>query len=268
MLTKEQEKKGKFILTIAVSILMISIGLQTVHAFEEENYDFDFEYINTKDMAEAAVANKDTTIRDTSLKYLFTKHTDNSDNIEEVSLDKLEVEEVPAEPVNKVEAAPEPPRRVWYLPTEMGSVSQFPHYGHAAYDITSPRGSNEPIFPVANGTITNIYRDPAGALVVTVLHDVDGKKYTSQYAHLSRFASNIYIGKQVTINDSLGLMGTTGNSTGVHLHFALVDCALYDPNDANCRDLNGFFRYANTRINQGYFGLGKHIYVPYNWNSR
>ena len=63
-------------------------------------------------------------------------------------------------------------------------------------------------------------------------------------------------------------MGTTGNSTGVHLHFALVDCALYNPNDPNCRDLNGFFRYANARVSQGYYGLGTQMYVPGSWNSR
>ena len=267
MLTREQEKRGKIILTIAISILMISIGLQTVHAFEDENYNFDFEYINTKDMADVEVKEKKDVKKNYPLTSLLITNI-NDNNVEEVSLDKLEVEEVKIEPVNKVEQAPEPPRRVWYLPTEMGTVSQFPHYGHAAYDITSPRGSSEPIFPVANGTISNIYRDPAGALVVTVHHVIDGKNYTSQYAHLSTFASNIYIGKPVTINDSLGLMGTTGNSTGVHLHFTLVDCALYDPNDPYCKDLNGFFRYANTRINQGYFGLGVHMYVPYSWNSR
>lgn len=268
MITEEQEKKGKIILTIAISIIMISIGLQTVKAYEQEDYNFDFEYINTKDMADVEVKEKSDVQKNYSLISLLVNNTGTSGEVEEVPLENKEVEEVQIQPTNNAEITREEPKRIWYLPTEMGSVSQFPHYGHAAYDITSPRGSNEPIFPVANGTITNIYRDLAGALVVTVLHDIDGKKYTSQYAHLSSFASNIYIGKPVTVNDSLGLMGTTGNSTGVHLHFALVDCALYDPNDYNCRDLNGFFRYANTRINQGYFGLGKHIYVPYNWNSR
>ena len=268
MITKEQEKRGKIILTIAISIIMISIGLQTVKAYEQEDYNFDFEYINTKDMANVTVKEKSDVQKNYSLVSLLVNNTGTSGEVEEVPLENKEVEEVQSEPVNKESETPEPPRRVWYLPTEMGTISQSPHYGHAAYDITSPRGSSEPIFPVANGTITNIYRDPAGALVVTVHHVIDGKSYTSQYAHLSTFANNIYIGKPVTVNDSLGLMGTTGNSTGVHLHFALVDCALYDPNDPYCKDLNGFFNYANTRINQGYFGLGVHMYVPYSWTSR
>lgn len=268
MLTKEQEKRGKIILTIAISILMISIGLHTVKAYESNNYDFDFEYINTKDMAAVEVANKEESPKDISLtSLLITNVGTSNEEVVEVSLDNLDVEEAKVEPVNK-EVANEPPKRVWYLPTEMGKISQYPHYGHAAYDITSPRGTGELIFPVANGTISNIYRDPAGALVVTVLHNIDGKYYTSQYAHLSSFANNIYIGKPVTINDCLGTMGSTGYSTGVHLHLALVDCALYDSNDPYCRDLNGFFSYANTRVAQGYYGLGVHIYVPDSWNSR
>ena len=267
MLTKSQELKGKIILSIAISLIMISVGLQTVKAYEDENYNFDFEYINIKDMAAVEVGEKQE-VKDYKLtSLLITNLSVSNDEVEEVPLDNLEVEEVNIEPVNKEEVN-SPPKRIWYLPTEIGSISQYPHYGHAAYDIVSPRGQGELIFPVANGTISNIYIDPAGALVVTVLHNVNGKNYTSQYAHLSSFASNIYIGKPVTINDCLGTMGTTGNSTGVHLHFALVDCALYNPNDPYCRDLNGFFRYANTRVSQGYYGLGVEMYVPNSWNSR
>ena len=269
MLTREQEFKGKIILTIAISILMISIGLHTVKAYEQDDYNFDFEYVNTKDMAMATVTNKVEVEKENKLtSLLITNLNINNEEVVEVPLEDLDVEEVQIEPIKSVEEAKEEPKPVWRLPTEMGNISQWPSYWHAAYDITSPRGSNELIFPVANGTITNIYRDPAGALVVTVLHDIDGKKYTSQYAHLSSFASDIYIGKPVTVNDCLGRMGTTGNSTGVHLHLAVVACALYDPNDPYCRDLNGFFRYAKTRVSQGYYGLGWHIYVPGSWSSR
>ena len=269
MLTKEQEKRGKIILTIAVSVLLISIGLHTVKAYESNDYNFDFEYVNTKDMAEVTVSNKEVVTKNTPLtSLLITNMSTSNEEVVEVSLDNLDVEEVKVEPVKSVEVAQEAPKRIWYLPTEMGKISQYPHYGHAAYDITSPRGTGELIFPVANGIISNIYRDPAGALVVTVRHSIEGKTYTSQYAHLSSFANNIYIGKPVTINDCLGTMGSTGYSTGVHLHFALVDCDLYNGNDPYCRDLNGFFRYANTRVSQGYYGLGVHMYVPDSWYSR
>jgi hypothetical protein len=126
----------------------------------------------------------------------------------------------------------------------------------------------ETIHPVANGVISGIYTDSAGALIVTVLHNIDGQKYTSQYVHLSSYASGLYIGKEVTINDSLGQMGTTGNSTGVHLHITVLDCALFDSSDTNCSDLNGFFRYAKSRYSQNFYGLGNLVYVPGSWTSR
>ena len=48
----------------------------------------------------------------------------------------------------------------------------------------------------------------------------DGK-YITQYGHLSE----IYVttGQEVTKGTVIGRMGTTGNSTGVHLHFAVFD---------------------------------------------
>ena len=265
MIKNRREIKKKCILTTTIILLFISIFLRTFDALgKESNYEIDYEYVNIKDMAEANVTEKSNT--KSIIETLFTGNTTNG-VIQEVSL--------PTKETNKVEAVQTPvvkesqkPKQVWRLPTQMGRVTQNPHYGHAALDITSPRGSNEYIFPVANGKVTGVYTDPNGALVVTILHDINGKKYTSQYAHLSSFAKGLYVGKQVTVNDALGRMGTTGYSTGIHLHLAVVDCALFDKNDKNCSDLNKFFRYANLRVSQGDWGLGSHIKVPVSWNSR
>ena len=256
-------KERKLILLICISLLMISVGLKTVHAFEEDDYNLEYEYINVKDMAQAKVSSKEekTGVINTLLtgiNYGVIKETEMPSVVKETEMPVIE----------SVAAQQEVPRRVWYLPTEIGRVTQNPSFGHVAYDITSPRGSQEPIFPIANGVISNIYRDAAGALIVTVLHDVDGQKYTSQYVHLSRYAAGLYVGKPVTINDSLGQMGTTGRSTGVHLHIAVLDCALFDPNDGNCSNLNGFFNYGKRRLGQGFIGLGSVVNVPAEWNNR
>ena len=113
-----------------------------------------------------------------------------------------------------------------------------------------------------------MYRDYAGALIVTVYHNIHGDQYTSQYVHLSRYAEGLYVGKEVTINDALGYMGNTGRSYGTHLHLALLNCSLYDPKDWNCSDLNGFFRFANYRFQEGFHGLGNVMSVPHEWYSR
>lgn len=260
-------KTKKTIIKItSLLFLVCAITLQIVNNMaKEEEYDFNFEYINTKDMAMSKVATKSETTKSNLLDFVGSTNSD----VEEVSLPNNKgFQEVSFTGVRKIDPKPAVPKRVWYLPTEIGVVTQNPHYGHVALDITSPRGSNELIFPVANGKISGIYRDSAGALIVTVLHDIDGKKYTSQYVHLASYANGLYVGKPVTINDCLGRMGTTGYSTGIHLHLAVVDCALFDPSDNNCRDLNGFFRYANYRLGQGYIGLGTMMIVPGSWTSR
>ena len=249
--------KEKIIITISLLILSVAVIIETKETFANiSNYEIKYEYVNIKDMAQPKVATK--VDNSTIIDSLFTGVNDNTLTLQEIGLPTLK----------NTEATNQAPKQTWYLPTQTGYITQNPHYGHVALDIGSYRGSSENIFPVANGKISSIYTDGAGAKIVTVLHNINGKKYTSQYVHLSSYANGLYVGKEVTINDSLGLMGTTGNSTGIHLHIAVLDCALFDPNDPNCKDLNGFFRYANTRISQGYTGLGTMMNVPGSWQSR
>ncbi len=247
------------LLSFILIVSAISINIRDVFATNDP-YEINYEYVNIKDMAAANVANKED--NSSLLDGLFS--------FEETTLTEVEMKQPSSVelPVKKDSAALVTDRQVWYLPTEVGRVTQSPNYWHVALDITSYRGTAEVIHPVANGVISGIYTDSAGALIVTVLHNINGQKYTSQYVHLSRYAEGLYVGKQVTINDALGQMGTTGNSTGVHLHLAVLDCALFDPNDNNCRDLGAWYRYDKIRFQQGYIGLGTMMKVPGEWYSR
>lgn len=158
------------------------------------------------------------------------------------------------------------PAPIWRLPVERGTISSWPRYNHVALDITSPRGVYETIYPVADGVISGIYTDGYGGKVITINHIIDGINYTSQYVHFSSYAPNLYVGKPVTINDSIGQMGATGWATGIHLHVTVLDCSLF--NDANCSDTGKFLRYANKRYAEGFYGLSSLIQVPYSWYSR
>lgn len=258
--------KEKFIITVSLLIVSIATILESRELFTKvDKYEIKYEYINIKDMAQPKVTTK--VDNSTIIDSLFTGT--NNPNVESTeNKAPLILQEVNLPALKNTAATSTIPKKIWHLPTQTGYVTQNPRYGHVALDIGSYRGSSENIFPVANGKVSSIYTDGAGAKIVTVLHNINGKKYTSQYVHLSSYAKDLYVGKEVTINDSLGLMGTTGNSTGVHLHLAVLDCALFDPNDSNCRDLNGFFRYANKRLSQGYIGLGSQLLVPGSWSSR
>ena len=263
----------RFLLFLSLSFLFLAIMIQVYPTFFHPSYDLTWEYVNVKDIAEVSIREKKETSSydflsslSTSLDSLYQNLEDDSSNKNKIVWEEVEFlqtsyskQEVPS--VVKHEFR-------WYLPTERGTITQYPSYYHPAYDIISPIGSNEVVFPVANGTISGIYRDNAGALVVSVLHQADGVYYTSLYVHLSRYASGLYVGKAVTIHDALGWMGATGIATGVHLHLSVADCSLFDPHDERCYDLNHFFQYIKNRVSEGYWGLGSHIVVPAHWDNR
>ena len=56
---------------------------------------------------------------------------------------------------------------------------------------------------------------------VILLHKIDGKFYTTLYAHMKDGSLKVKKGQKVTAGQMLGKMGTTGMSTGKHLHWEL-----------------------------------------------
>ena len=250
---------------ISCILLIISFSLVyyknniTTQAFQLE-----YELINTKDMAMVEVSEKQEA-KELQTKDVFKIYKEMKSGTY-VSKESPTPVALPAK--KNTVATLESPKRIWYLPTEYGTITSYPSASHFALDITSPRGTSEPIYPIANGIISGIYRDSAGAKIITVNHNINGQNYTSQYVHLSSYAPDLYVGKPVTINDYLGFMGRTGIATGVHLHIAVVDCSIFDNNDSNCSSLNGFFRYGRERYYQGFMGLQSLINVPTTWYSR
>lgn len=85
---------------------------------------------------------------------------------------------------------------------------------HTGIDISNGNGTQNGIKASLGGTVTRAgYAGGYGNLVV-VDH---GSGWSTYYAHLSRIG--VQKGQRVKQGDVLGNMGTTGNSTGVHLHF-------------------------------------------------
>jgi hypothetical protein len=98
---------------------------------------------------------------------------------------------------------------------------------HPGVDIAAPQGS--PIYPAANGHVHDIIADssdpnwPALGYVVIVQHEkkYNGKKTYSTYFHLGA-KPNVQIGQKVYQGvTKLGVLGSTGNATGPHLHFEI-----------------------------------------------
>ena len=263
--------KNEIVLLISLSFLVISIYTQIVDFNNsKEDYNVSYEYVNIKDMAQAKVVEKTPSNDNGILASISNTINETFGQVEEVSMEQPDntpvkkIEPIPLEPLRNSEAVT-PRRSFWRLPIEQGTISTYPHFGHVAYDMYSTRGVRETIHPIANGTVSNIYTDAAGALIVTVYHYLYGRQFTSQYVHLSSYAPGLHVGQDVTINDSLGQMGSTGYSTGVHLHIAVLDCALNERTDPNCYDLNAWTRYGRKRLAEGFYGLSSLVIVPNSW---
>lgn len=266
------EQKSKAIIALCMALIIASLNLCiTKEVKGAESYNLEYTAVNIKDISAAKVSVKEGKKDDSvvseieKVTNLTLTNRNNSDTgkIQPVSLPTIEHNNNNNQTVEPISNGP-----TWRLPVEIGTITTWPQYNHVALDITSWRGTGETIYPVADGVITGIYYDNYGALCIMVNHNINGVNYTSQYVHMSSFAPGIYVGMPVNTNTPLGQMGSTGFSTGNHLHISVVDCNYGDPNDPNCPDLGGFFRYLKIRYQQGFQGLNSVIDVPWTWSSR
>lgn len=88
---------------------------------------------------------------------------------------------------------------------------------HAAIDIGGG-GVNHPIFATQSGEVIYNQSTSYGGWTVRIKHE--GDNYYSQYQHLAS-KSPIPIGTKVGRGEQIGTMGDTGDSTGIHLDFAI-----------------------------------------------
>lgn len=94
---------------------------------------------------------------------------------------------------------------------------------HLGIDIPKNRG--EKVFSVFNGLVVATSRDRRAGNYVVVYH---GFGLSSVYMHLSKIL--VSKGQIVSTNDVIGLVGSTGRSTGPHLHLGIsIDGIYVDP---------------------------------------
>ena len=83
---------------------------------------------------------------------------------------------------------------------------------HAGMDFTAPIGTN--IFVTGNGTVQSAGWEQGYGNCVQVNH---GYGYVTLYGHMS--AIKVRVGQKLKRGDVIGLVGSTGKSTGPHLHY-------------------------------------------------
>ena len=103
-------------------------------------------------------------------------------------------------------------------------VTQFyTNYGsHQGIDFAAPTGT--PIYAVANGKIIHYTTMNGYGNLVIVEHPGNYKTY---YAHLSAYNPELSVGSDVRRGMEIGYVGSTGHSTGPHLHFELRKNNIY-----------------------------------------
>lgn len=88
---------------------------------------------------------------------------------------------------------------------------------HKGIDFAAPSGT--PIFAAGDGVVEEAGRKGAYGNYVRLKH---GGTYRTAYAHLSRFAKGMKVGRRVRQGEIIGFVGSTGRSTGPHLHYEVL----------------------------------------------
>ncbi len=91
-----------------------------------------------------------------------------------------------------------------------GSYSQ-----HTGIDMPAPKGTK--ILAAADGEVITVGTNKAYGMRVVISH---GGGITTLYAHMSAY--NCKVGQKVSAGDVIGYVGSTGYSTGNHLHFSVL----------------------------------------------
>ena len=88
---------------------------------------------------------------------------------------------------------------------------------HRGTDFAAPKGT--PIMASGNGTVKKAGWCGGGGNCVKIKHN---STYETVYAHMSKFARGIKKGVRVKQGQTIGYVGSTGKSTGPHLHYEVI----------------------------------------------
>lgn len=128
---------------------------------------------------------------------------------------------------------------MWPVPGHFNITSHFgPRWGrqHQGMDISTGSIYGKPIVAITDGKVYTMYtacshRTKASRCNcgsgwgnhIGLDHGTIGSwDYRAMYAHMDTVAAGMYVGKYVKQGEVIGYVGTTGNSTGYHLHFGLM----------------------------------------------
>jgi murein DD-endopeptidase MepM/ murein hydrolase activator NlpD len=88
---------------------------------------------------------------------------------------------------------------------------------HRGVDFAAPTGT--PIYAAGDGVLTKAGRKGSYGNYIQIRHN---DEFSTAYAHMSRFADGIKKGARVRQGQIIAYVGSTGRSTGPHLHYEVL----------------------------------------------
>lgn len=119
---------------------------------------------------------------------------------------------------------------------------------HTGIDLI---GESDKIYSSCNGVVTRTGWDNSYGNFIVVKNNADGRYHW--FCHLSKI--NVSKGQTVSRTSVIGIMGSTGNSTGKHLHFEIRNASNKYADNSNPADYMGIpnkvgsYNSANYKIN-------------------
>jgi murein DD-endopeptidase MepM/ murein hydrolase activator NlpD len=98
-------------------------------------------------------------------------------------------------------------------PRVTGGVVKF-HNGIDLYTRTP-----QPIYAAADGVVEVAKSSNGYGQMILIRH---GRGVKTRYAHLSSYSPHIRVGARIRAGEAIGLTGSTGNATAVHLHYEII----------------------------------------------
>lgn len=125
----------------------------------------------------------------------------------------------------------------WPFPVGVSMSSPFGHREkpceqcsseHQGVDFTPGYGSTPQA--IYTGVVKSVSSEGDLGYHVVITHTIRGHKVDTVYGHLQQDSTTLKVGDKVKVGDPVGLVGSTGMSTGAHLHFGVyVDGKVVDP---------------------------------------
>ena len=93
---------------------------------------------------------------------------------------------------------------------------------HDGIDLSAPDGT-EIVASYSGFVIETSYQEAGLGEYIVIEHNVEGEIYRTTYGHLLKESTIVTVGERAEKNQKIAIIGSTGKSTGTHVHFMITE---------------------------------------------